>query len=608
MTYKKLHLYAFGGFRGKTFDLAPGLNIYYGPNESGKSTLQSGLYAGLCGIKRGTIGSRLDSDELRKKKPWSGSDWRAGAVIQLNDGREIELNHDLEARTGMIVDRGIGRELTAECLCEGAPDGAKLLELDRRSFLAICCVRQGDLLGLADPRNADQQAATIQQQLQLAASTAAKGTTAMKALGIIDDFVTENIGSERVGSGKPLPLARRTLEAKGRALAAARLAHEAYAEATAELEELRLCVEHWRREEKLARLGASLRTLDDVKRRLAEAKTLDERFAGQAPVDTVEGSDCLQDASIVLERWDKVKVPVLEGPTATELEAQLRLLPNAPSGDRTPSAEITRARDSFVAMSGELKASNESKPAEPVRPAVPEEATPEQIFGWVSKVVAEAPVVDPNLISRLDSFSDTEQGDAKWGQRRRLLAYAGTVLLIAGLALALALSPVFGGCLAALGGIGLVFSRLKVPPANEAALRAKADLAARIAQAYDRRAEVEAERLAAIKRVSELGLPSEPEALRTLAYELSRYAERRLAFDAWLAKNGDLRFKMEEAATSLRRLLVAAGTADCQDLGAMYDAYAQACTDRAAQSSKAAERPAVEQRILARQLLGRPGR
>ena len=53
MKLKKLSLNNFGRFRGEVLKLEDGINVIYGENESGKSTVHTFIRSMLFGMKRG---------------------------------------------------------------------------------------------------------------------------------------------------------------------------------------------------------------------------------------------------------------------------------------------------------------------------------------------------------------------------------------------------------------------------------------------------------------------------------------------------------------------------------------------------------------------------
>ena len=88
------------------------------------------------------------------------------------------------------IDLGLGRSCADEItIGNDAPDGARWLGLDRRTFLAVACVRQGDLLLVR------QNGQLIQDHLQRGAATGGADETAAVALERIDQFRKEQVGA-----------------------------------------------------------------------------------------------------------------------------------------------------------------------------------------------------------------------------------------------------------------------------------------------------------------------------------------------------------------------------------------------------------------------------
>src|ERR687887_325748 len=194
MRLRDVTLTAFGAFCGRALPLAPGLNVVFGPNEAGKSTVHAAVYAGLCGHRRGR-GVDADQRAFRERyRPWEGRGWSVAATIELADGRVIELLHDLDGKaSSRAIDVALGRDVTDEIRFEGAPDASRWLGLDRRAFLATACVRQADVVSVtAQP-------------------------------GLLSEHLRRAIDAE--------------VDARGR-LARAREQHEAYVELAARAEEL----------------------------------------------------------------------------------------------------------------------------------------------------------------------------------------------------------------------------------------------------------------------------------------------------------------------------------------------------------------------------------
>lgn len=87
MRILSLDMKHFGKFQEHTMTFQPGMNIIYGGNESGKSTVHAFIRAMLFGIeRRGSRGGRPDEYALRQ--PWENPAWFAGAM-RVEYGRKV---------------------------------------------------------------------------------------------------------------------------------------------------------------------------------------------------------------------------------------------------------------------------------------------------------------------------------------------------------------------------------------------------------------------------------------------------------------------------------------------------------------------------------------
>ena len=217
---------AFGPFVGENLALMEGMNLVWGPNEAGKSSWHAALYFGLCGRKRGSGQPSREDRELRSRhEPWDGAGWAAGAIVSLEDGRRIELRHDLRGLTDCYAqDLGLGgRDCSGEIIVgNDAPDGARWLGLDRRTFLTVACVRQGDLLAVrANGR-------LVQDHLQRGAATGGADESAAAALERIAQYRREQVGAGHRAAVGPLRRATVAVERARAALETARAEHSSY--------------------------------------------------------------------------------------------------------------------------------------------------------------------------------------------------------------------------------------------------------------------------------------------------------------------------------------------------------------------------------------------
>ena len=80
MTIKEVYMNNFGKFQKKRISFQPGINIVYGENESGKTTLYTFLQGIFFGIprKRGTASK---TDTYTRCLPWENPSWYEGSVL-----------------------------------------------------------------------------------------------------------------------------------------------------------------------------------------------------------------------------------------------------------------------------------------------------------------------------------------------------------------------------------------------------------------------------------------------------------------------------------------------------------------------------------------------
>jgi hypothetical protein len=226
---------AFGWLRDEALELAEGLTVVYGPNEAGKSTWHAALVAALCG--RWPARAKGEPG-IERYRPWSGDTWEVGAELLLDDGRRIDVRQDLAARHGWAIDRVLGRDVAAEVTgAKGVPDASRWLGLERAAFAAAACVRQSQVTFATDEING------IRTYVEGAASTATSGgtsagETAAAALGRIDAFRRDHIGTERAEK-KPLAVAQRRLAEADELLRAAQSRRDELERRTTTADDLR---------------------------------------------------------------------------------------------------------------------------------------------------------------------------------------------------------------------------------------------------------------------------------------------------------------------------------------------------------------------------------
>ena len=321
MRFESVKAHAFGPFHERTLDLAPGMNVVYGPNEAGKSSWHAALYAGLCGMRRGK-GQPLKNDRefAERHRPWDESGpWDVGALVVLAGGRRVELRHDLAGKVDCSAQDAelAGRDYTSEILYDGSPDGSVWLGLNRKSFLSTACIRQADIFRVLGDADA------LQQDMQRAAATAGTDATAAEALGLLGAYKAEHVGSSRSPT-KPLRKSAAKTARANAALEEARARHREYMGHRANLESLERNAQDARlRADAVAAVLAEAE-MTKFGDRLKRVRSLDACFPDGAPHPS-PGRDALAErVTTALTSWrNRPGLTALTGPTVDELDRMI---------------------------------------------------------------------------------------------------------------------------------------------------------------------------------------------------------------------------------------------------------------------------------------------
>lgn len=97
---KKLNINSFGKLQNKEIQFGDGLNIIYGKNESGKSTIMHYILSSFYGIGKNKKGREFS--EFDKYLPWSGEEFSGKLLYQLDNGNKFEVYRDFKKKNPKI--------------------------------------------------------------------------------------------------------------------------------------------------------------------------------------------------------------------------------------------------------------------------------------------------------------------------------------------------------------------------------------------------------------------------------------------------------------------------------------------------------------------------
>ncbi|MEO8457387.1 MAG: AAA family ATPase [Chloroflexota bacterium] len=237
MKLTRIELPGFGCISSFDCELAPGLNLFYGDNEAGKSTLQQAICAMLYGFVEGDRTTPKETARYERFRPWSGGVYRGALAYELDDGHRYEVRRDFSTSDVLtqVLDPALGADVTPQFgrKRHGNVDFAhKHLGMSRAVFQSCAFISQGEIFDAvkASPGQIGDAIAAL-------ADSARRDVSAAKAIERLEG-AAQKIGSDRARTAE-LPKAR---ELHSRATAELRSADEArraVSEKSCRLEELR---------------------------------------------------------------------------------------------------------------------------------------------------------------------------------------------------------------------------------------------------------------------------------------------------------------------------------------------------------------------------------
>ena len=115
MKIRELYLKNFGKFSDKRIVLKDGINIFYGENESGKTTIHTFIKSMLFGLER-KRGRASINDTFSIYEPWENPNYYAGMIRFESGGKNFCLtrNFDKYAKSAKLICEDDGEEFSLE--------------------------------------------------------------------------------------------------------------------------------------------------------------------------------------------------------------------------------------------------------------------------------------------------------------------------------------------------------------------------------------------------------------------------------------------------------------------------------------------------------------
>lgn len=115
MKIREVNIKNFGKLSQKTMEFEDGINIIYGENESGKSTVHTFIKSMLFGLERGR-GRAANNDTFSQYEPWENPNYYAGS-LKIESGNKIfciQRNFDKYSKITKVFCQDDGEELSVD--------------------------------------------------------------------------------------------------------------------------------------------------------------------------------------------------------------------------------------------------------------------------------------------------------------------------------------------------------------------------------------------------------------------------------------------------------------------------------------------------------------
>ncbi|MCI0433185.1 MAG: AAA family ATPase [Gemmatimonadetes bacterium] len=593
MRFTRIEAIAFGCHRGRTLELGPGLNVIHGANETGKSTWLAAAYAAFCGIRRAKGQPKKEDREFEEQfRPWAPvEEWKVRATVTLDDGRCFDVERDLAGGSERIRDAATGACVEHEMIFEGAADGAHWLGLQRPAFRAVAFVNQANILSILD------EAESLQYELQRAAQGARAGGTVARAIDRLREFRGEFVGLDMKGAVKPLKLAIDRVAECGRRLREERDRRADWERLLQTLTQKETEAAVARRRLERARAAVACEKAARAEEKANRARALHEQHPS-APPSMMAEAERLRAIEQALDGWEQRPAPIqLTGPTAATIGAEIEGLPAVPAGDQEPHAS---AVDAFERLRRERDRIEQLGSEPIVDEPVTTTATAREIEGLALELEIGIPVVGAGTTPA----SDEEQTHPPTRRPRsvRGVAIAGGIAVAGGMVLVGMQKFEPGAMVAAAGLLALWFGlRRSASSDPSAAVQARGDHGKRLA-VEQARTELLVERARVARaRCDELGVPTDPAALRSIAASIERRAEQVRQYETWKSQHDARVAAIAQSEAQLRDALMARGEVRAGDADSAWNAYRESCRERREIARRAETKAVLEKQLALRE-------
>ena len=197
MKIKSLKINGFGKIKDKEIDLKDGINIVYGENESGKSTILKFIIGMLYGSSNNKRGK--DISDFEKFTPWNIENFSGKMKYDLDSGEEFEIYREFKKKNPKIFNEKL--EDISKSFKQDKTKGIEFVEeqvgIDEDTFINTAIIEQ------TESKLSQSSQSSIVQKMSNQLSTGDDSISFKKIIDKINKSQNERVGTSKT-SQRPI--------------------------------------------------------------------------------------------------------------------------------------------------------------------------------------------------------------------------------------------------------------------------------------------------------------------------------------------------------------------------------------------------------------------
>ncbi len=205
MKIENIKINNYGNLKQKEINLKDNINIIYGKNETGKSTLLNYLKNIFYGISKNKNGKEISDYE--KYLPWTGEEFSGKIKYQLNNGNIFEIFRDFNKKNPIIFDKNL-ENISADFKIDKKDGSQYFYEqtgIDEKTYIATIMAPQQEVV--LDNQNQNM----LIQKLSNIMGTGEDKVSFQKAIEKLNKKLVEEVGTSRT-QDRPLNVVQNRIE------------------------------------------------------------------------------------------------------------------------------------------------------------------------------------------------------------------------------------------------------------------------------------------------------------------------------------------------------------------------------------------------------------